>query len=321
MPKVSVVIPSYNAAGYLPEAIDSVLAQTFKDYEVIVVDDGSTDNTREALATYQDKIRYICQENAGPSPAKNKGIREAKGKFVAFLDADDIWLPEKLAFQMEIFEKNPEIALVHANVIRFGEDWTESDEAQWQERIAEPRRKFTGYIFKPLLMDNLICTSAAVIKRSCFDDRDIGFFDKDLVRSEDHDLWLRIARKHKIGYVDRLLVRHREHKASLSVNVDAFFEAKFLVFNRHAKYLAPDERDKIIKEKWRWLYFTHGYEYFEAGDLKGARKRFLTAIKEGPFNPKAVIYYLATFFGSPLVTIIKKIRNSGCQVQRFTVHG
>ncbi|MEW5767211.1 MAG: glycosyltransferase [bacterium] len=309
MPKVSVVIPTYNAAAYLPEAIDSVLAQTFQDYEIIVVDDGSTDNTREVLAPYQDRIRYIHQENAGPSPAKNKGIKEARGEFVAFLDADDIWLPEKLALQMEVFENDPEVSLVHANVVRFGENWTELEEAQWQERIASPRRRFTGYIFQPLLMQNLICTSAAVVKKSCFlDDGEVGFFDQELVRAEDHDLWLRIARKYKIGYVDRLLVRHRDHHGTLSENIDAFYEARFLVFNRHVKYLEPAQRDKLIKKKWRQLYFMHGYEYFEAGDLKGARTRFLKAIKSGPFNPRAIIYYLLTFLSSPLVNLIKRIR-------------
>lgn len=114
-PTVSVVIPTYNRAKYVTETIDSVLSQSYTDYEIIVVDDGSTDNTREALAPYMDRIRYIHQQNSGVSAARNRGIKAARGKWIAFLDSDDIWLPEKLAVQIKDISKYPGVCLHTTN--------------------------------------------------------------------------------------------------------------------------------------------------------------------------------------------------------------
>ncbi|MCK4819314.1 glycosyltransferase family 2 protein, partial [bacterium] len=116
IPNVSVIIPTCNRAEYITQAIDSVLAQTYTDYEIIVVDDGSTDNTKEVMEPYMDRIRYIYQENAGVSAARNTGIKAAKGDWVAFLDSDDEWLPGKLAVQIRAVERHPQLVAHMVNV-------------------------------------------------------------------------------------------------------------------------------------------------------------------------------------------------------------
>src|SRR3990170_3473675 len=122
MSKVSVIIPAYNSARFLPEAIESVLAQTYKDYGIIVIDDGSTDNTKETLEPYFDKIKYIYQQNQGAASARNTAIRHSQGEYIAFLDADDVWLPEKLHIQVEYLNNNPGIAMVYSPSVTISED-------------------------------------------------------------------------------------------------------------------------------------------------------------------------------------------------------
>src|SRR5690349_3602213 len=109
MPKVSVIIPTYNRAQFIARAVDSVLEQTYKDFEIIVIDDGSSDNTQEILKAYEGKIRYVYQQNKGISAARNRGIQEAKGEYIAFLDSDDVWKPEKLSVQVAILDVNPHV--------------------------------------------------------------------------------------------------------------------------------------------------------------------------------------------------------------------
>ena len=111
-PLVSVIIPTYNSSQYIKEAIDSVLAQTYKNFEIIVIDDGSTDNTKEVLAPYLSVIKYIYKNNGGPASARNRGIKEANGEFVAFLDADDVWKPDRLARGVDILDQRPEVGLI-----------------------------------------------------------------------------------------------------------------------------------------------------------------------------------------------------------------
>ena len=128
MAKVSVIIPTYNRAEYVTHAIDSVLAQTYTDYEIIVVDDGSADNTKDVLLPYMDRIRYIYQENAGLSAARNTGIKAAKGDWIAFLDSDDEWLPGKLAVQMRAVERHPQLVahLINVNLTKYNDPYPNS---------------------------------------------------------------------------------------------------------------------------------------------------------------------------------------------------
>jgi len=210
MSKISVIIPAYNAEKYIKEALDSVLDQTYPTHEIIVVDDGSTDSTEKIVKEYIGSpghqvtrspvdIKYIYQMNKGPGAARNAGIKEAKGEYVAFLDSDDMWMPEKIEKQVKKIEEDAEYGLIHVNRMRLEPDGTEK---VIKREIPE------GFIFNELLMENFIFCSSILVKKLCFDV--IGLFEEgnnDI--SEDYDMWLRIAKKYKAGFVNEPLIKYR----------------------------------------------------------------------------------------------------------------
>lgn len=209
-PKVSVIIPTYNRAKWLLEALESVFKQTrltvghaCQDYEIIVVDDGSTDNTKEVLKPYLDKIIYLYKENGGVSSARNLGIKHSRGEFIACLDSDDLWFPDKLRLQVEYLEKHPEIGLVFC--------WYELfDEDKYGNKIKKYDYKYTGEdISFWKLLTQRIDIMAPMFRRVCLDKA--GLFDESFTRGEDTDLWLRIAKHYPIGKINQILTRYRLH--------------------------------------------------------------------------------------------------------------
>jgi glycosyltransferase involved in cell wall biosynthesis len=207
MPFFSVVIPSYNRFDFLRAALDSVLAQTFKDYEIIVVDDGSTDETALIKDIYDGKIRFISQNNAGVSAARNAGIRAGDSSHVAFLDSDDIWLPNKLEKQFAFVKANPYVKLSQAN-----ETWIR-DGRRVNPGLKHIKR--AGDIFIDSLALCLVSPSASIIKRELV--LEYGLFDEKLPACEDYDLWLRILAHEKAGLLDENLVTRRAgHEGQLS---------------------------------------------------------------------------------------------------------
>ncbi len=207
LPLVSVIIPTYNRGWVVKEAIDSVLDQEFSDFELIVVDDGSSDNTREILGGYGDRITVLRQPNRGVSAARNRGINEAAGQLIAFLDSDDLWLPGKLATQVKFFEENAD-AVVHQTQ----EIWVRNG-----VRVNPKKRhhKFSGMIFERSLALCLVSPSAVMIKKNLFDD--VGLFDENLPACEDYDLWLRISSRYPVHLTDTpLIIKRGGHDDQLS---------------------------------------------------------------------------------------------------------
>jgi glycosyltransferase involved in cell wall biosynthesis len=206
-PLVSVIVPTHNRSSFVLEAVDSVFKQTFKDFELIVVDDGSTDGTEKALTQYQGRFIYHLQGNQGVSAARNRGIQTARGKWIAFLDDDDLWLPEKLETQTHFFSQNPK-----AMICQTEEIWIRND------RRVNPRKrhqKFSGDIFAPSLLLCLVSPSAVMIKRELFEQ--VGCFDETLPACEDYDLWLRISTQFPIFLIDRpLVIKRGGHPDQLS---------------------------------------------------------------------------------------------------------
>ncbi len=231
---VSIVIPAYNAEQYLGETIESVLAQTFDDFELLIIDDGSTDNTAEIVSNYSlkdNRVKLISQENQGVSIARNTGIKIAKGEYIAFLDSDDKWLPNKLAAHIEHFEKTPDLGISFARVefITFDGKSTNYFSRSRLSKIAP----------KHLYYENIIITpSNVVIRRNIFDN--IAGFDSNLSGTEDAELFFRIIYQGwKIEGIDKVLVCYRTNQAGISSNLYRM-EEDWNKFNLKIKTYAPE---------------------------------------------------------------------------------
>ncbi|MFQ5661243.1 MAG: glycosyltransferase family 2 protein [Gammaproteobacteria bacterium] len=207
MSGISVVIPVYNRATYIQRALKSVLSQTLSVDEIIVVNDGSTDNTAAILAAGHADIRLITQQNQGVSTARNTGIRAAKNEWIAFLDSDDEWLPEKIQKQTEALAENPEYFIAHTNEI-----WMQNGSPLKQMK---KHRKYGGYIFQHCLPLCIISPSSVIIHRSIFER--LGLFDETLPVCEDYDMWLRICARYPVLFHDEeLIIKHGGHDDQLS---------------------------------------------------------------------------------------------------------
>ncbi len=205
--RISVVIPTFNRIGTLGRALESVLAQTRPAHEIIVVDDGSTDGTGAWVARCYPEVRHVYQGHTGVSSARNRGIDVAVGEWIAFLDSDDMWLPEKLAVQAQRIAGDGRLAICHANEI-----WMRDG-----RRVNPCRRhtKYGGWIFQRCLPRCVISPSSVLIERRVL--RRVGGFDEQLPACEDYDLWLRICARYPVGYVERpLIVKHGGHRDQLS---------------------------------------------------------------------------------------------------------
>ena len=206
-PLVSVIIPTYNRGWIVKEAIDSVLDQDFTDYELIVVDDGSDDNTPEILAGYGGAITILHQSNKGVSSARNCGVAAASGQLIAFLDSDDLWLPGKLSTQVKFFKDHPDAVINQTQ-----ERWIRKG-----VRVNPKQRhhKFSGMIFEHSLALCLVSPSAVMIKKSLFDE--VGGFDEQFPACEDYDLWLRVSCRYPVHLIDTpLIIKRGGHADQLS---------------------------------------------------------------------------------------------------------
>jgi len=206
---VSVVIPAFNSERYIAECIDSVLNQTYQNIEIIIIDDGSTDNTVNIISKYKsDKIKLFNQKNSGPGAARNYGVKQASGMWVAFIDADDIWLPDKILKQLNHCSKH---VWSHTDLFFHGNTYPK------YTKTTELTSKHSGFILKHLLVENSIGTSSVLLNKEIF--LEFGGFNTDLRALQDWDLWLRIAEKYEICYLDEPLVYYRVHSDSTSRNV------------------------------------------------------------------------------------------------------
>lgn len=205
-PSVSVILTTYNRKAFVTEALESVLHQDFTDYEIIVIDDGSTDGTETVISNYKG-VRYVYQKNQGVSHARNQGLSLAQGKFVCFLDSDDLWLPKKLSTQVTVMQKNPEAKVTYTDEI-----WIRKG------RRVNPMRKhqkYSGRIFEKCLARCIISPSSVMITREVFDH--VGLFDTSLPVCEDYDLWLRIASRFPVLFINqKIIIKRGGHEDQLS---------------------------------------------------------------------------------------------------------
>lgn len=274
-PTVSVVIPAYNTAQYIADTLASVLAQTFTDYEILVVNDGSPDTPalEAALAPYRDRIRYIVQENRGLSGARNTAVGAATGDYLALLDSDDVWEPDYLEYQLAELRRRPELTAVYPNSVAFG------DPQRAGKRYMDLHPSSGPVTFESLITQKVNVMVSVLIRRDAV--VAAGLFDEALRSSEDFDLWLRIVRSGgQIGYHRRALVRSRLRPESLSANGISMCQHIVFVLDKVRGWpeLTEAQRDLLAARRAHyaaWLRFHQGKRAFFEGD-RGAALAALT---------------------------------------------
>ena len=278
MPKVSVIIPAYNVAPYIGETLDSVFLQTFTDYEVIVINDGSpdTEELERELARFGDRVNYARQENRGASAARNAGLRKARGEFVAFLDADDLWLPSYLDEQIKfILARDCDLACADAEVFS---DGSNKDETYMETLMADAPPTGDLTFIGLLSAEQSLITSGVVIRRERV--FEVGLFDEALRNSQDFDLWLRLALSGtRMAYQRRTLLRYRSRDNSLSGDEVNIHRRELRVLEKVERDydLSPAKRAEVvsvINRRRAVLEFELGKLYLARGEFTRARESF-----------------------------------------------
>jgi glycosyltransferase involved in cell wall biosynthesis len=283
---VSVIIPTFNNGPYIAEAVESALAQTITPSEIVIVDDGSTDQTEAVVRQFGDKVRYIKQSNAGACSARNRGIAESNSEFIAFLDADDKWFPEKLDRQLVCFYDDSQIGLVHCGMREFN--------SQSGNAIGHNIAGIEGWAAHDILRwetSQLIGTgSTIIVRRSVIDD--VGGFDEDLTHGEDWEFCLRVARKYKIGFVREALVDYRNHGSNVSKNIPEMERSTLLAWRK--AFSVDDETIMPLRRRsYGNLYKVLAGSYLHYGDYKGFGRNVLKSLW---YRPSYLGHYLRLLF-------------------------
>lgn len=275
VPLVSVVIATYNMGAYLPLAIKSVLDQTYKNLEILVIDDGSTDDTAKVLHPFlkDAQIRYIYQTNGGQACAKNRGAQESRGEFVAFLDADDIWIPSKLEEQIPLFFCSGSVGVVFSQYIEI--------DAEGVLGKSVNSGFSRGQVSGPLLIFNFIGFSTSVVRKQCFDC--LGYFREDLDMGIDYELWLRFSARYEFDYVDRPLVYYRVWPGQMSKNHQRRYLNGIKIMRDFLSEYPGMVDKKIQRDAWAHTYsgFADCIHRSDQG-IRPALKEYLRALSFSP---------------------------------------
>ena len=276
MAKVSVIIPTYNRPELLTKSINSVISQTFGDFELIVIDDCSPDNTPNVLGRFSDERMKVIRNssNMGIAAVRNIGVRGSKGEYIAFLDDDDEWLPDKLEKQLTVMEKGPgSTGCVYTGCMIIGADGSDA------VRTSVP--VYRNRVLKELLLENFITTSTLLLRKSCFDRA--GLFDERFPYGEDYDMWIRVAEDFEFDFSPEPLTKYRVHQTTMTRNYTAVINGLERILSKHRKLFAQNKR----------AYSNHmlvlGVSYCYTGNTGMGIKTFLRAIKTFPLDER--LYY------------------------------
>ena len=300
MPKVSVIIPTYNCAHYLEQAIESAMNQTYRDLEIIVLDDGSTDDTTQVVRKYEASIRYIRQDNRGLPAARNHAIESSSGELIALLDADDWWEPTKLAEQVSILVEDPELCLVYSDLEVVFDDGSIIPSFLSSRPLAA-----SGYVFDQLLQSGFIIPSTVLLRRIYLEQA--GMFDESMRSHEDIDLWLRMCQRWRVAFVRKPLTHRRQGSANMTSNASLRTEygIKVLLKTLSMPNITTTQRLTIVRQLGR-VYFSRGYYYFTQGEMGKCREALRQSLHCSAWNPKAWTYYTASFFPRTLIGFIRR---------------
>lgn len=272
-PKVSVVIPAYNAMAYLPETLNSVFKQTFQDFEIIIINDGSSDNIVDWVNGLTDtRIKLISQKNSGPSEARNTGIKHSQGEYIAFLDADDIWEVTKLEKQVLCLDINSEVGLV--------DTWISAIDTHGKTLWFSGNSYPTGNVWRKLIEQNILVSgSTAMIRCSCFDKA--GSFDPQFKGGEDWDMWTRISISHSFSVIEESLVRYRQHPSSATKNFN-LMEHDFIRVIEKIYQIVPSNLQWVKRKAYGIAYRSTAGQAYSIGQYQYAASRFIKCILYHP---------------------------------------
>lgn len=304
-PLVSVIIPTYNRAEMLPNSVNSVINQTYKNLEIIVVDDGSTDNTKEVVKKFKDKrIKYFKKRNGGPSSAQNYGIKKTKGKYITMLADDDEYLLDKVKLQVEFMQKHRNLVFCYCNVFLK----TDSDMRLFLDKPAK------NAFLDLLIGRNFISAPAVMIKTKIL--KSSGGFDTSLEVAEDYDLWLRITKKHKrFAYIDMPLAIVTTHELNLSKDIKKMSYFVGIVKLKHFKEfkgVIPNDKKRDFETE---LNYQKGKRFLYESDYALSRKYLKKTILLNPTNPRAYMLFIISLlqtekFTNTLLSIISRFEFS-----------
>ncbi|MBN7768876.1 glycosyltransferase [Marinobacter daepoensis] len=276
-PMVSVVIATYNMGQYLPDAVASVLAQSWKNLEVIVVDDGSTDDTSDQMERFSkdSRVRYFPTENRGQPRAKNRGLKEASGEFIAFCDADDLWDPKKLDVQMPHF-KDPQVGVVYSEVTYIDQDGRAISKPQ-------PYERHSGKVTNNLVIKNFVPFGSAVFRRECMEKN--GCFDEELPMGIDWDLWLRYSVDWNFTYVKDVTYIYRIWPGQMSKNYRGRYDNAFRILNKFISNYPGAVPEKLKSRAWADMYVSRGMA------VAGGERIFFEPLKNVLFGLRFDFFY------------------------------
>lgn len=271
MPRVSIIIPAHNAMAYLPETVESALKQTFSDFELLIINDGSSDSIEEWARQIPDaRVKLISQEKQGSAVARNTGLACAQGEYIAFLDADDLWVPSKLEKQVQFLDSHPSTGVVLTSMVLADEYGKPTGRTLTSN--AE------GNAWEKLVVANTVPTSAFVARRCCFD---TGGFDPSLKISQDWDLWIRIAANYPFAVIKEPLIFYRQHAGNITNNLKATEQGLYTVIEQAFQSVSP-ERMSLKKHSYGYANIHLGWKA-----LKGKARDYEQATS---FLRQAILY-------------------------------
>ncbi|WP_419663473.1 glycosyl transferase, family II [Desulfosarcina variabilis str. Montpellier] len=292
MPKISVIIPTYNASNYIQETINSILEQDYKDFEIIIVDDCSSDNTKQKVNEYNlEKITFISLEknHGGPSRPRNIGIKNSKGKYIALCDSDDLFCPGRLSTAMALLEKQPHIGMVFTGATKFNDctgeligNFHDGYDKFWS--IPKTNINNNKYIissenaFEGLFFENFIMPSGVTINKEIF--LKVGYFDESLKNGDDWDMWFRITKQAKIGFIDEVGFKYRIRSGSVSKRGAELAINRIKVLKKLRKTKLPKDLYNQLKNQLSNHYFGLAYKYKETGMFRLSFDYFKKSLKE-----------------------------------------
>ena len=299
-PLVSAIIPTYNNAPLVVEAVESALAQTWTPLEIVVADDGSTDDTAARLAAFGDRVRVVTLEHKGPAVARNAAVRASRGEFIALLDSDDLWLPDKVERSVAPMFANAEIGVVYT-------DFTMWDMVTGR-RYSVPCYRKGGRMERDLFREcRGVCTPTVVVRRTVGDE--IGWYDESFFRAQDWDLLVRLAERTLFHFVPESLAIVRDHPRRLSVvHRDLYREYNLKVIHKAAER-RPDLYGPLCNESLSLAHFRFAMHSYGDLDLRGARRDLAASFRLRP-NWPAANYFLRTLLPKRLVARLRQYKLS-----------